>query len=89
MYRYLIAARADKKVFYATCQEIDQHFAGGVSKKELLEDEHGSLLQKYKHQGKYIYISCDKYTDTVFVNSDVDLSSCLGSDKKIPVLFSL
>ena len=74
-FSYTLSMTAAPDVFRDACIKLEQH--GASKENELLEDVDGSLMLKYRLNGKNVRIDCNVEVDAVFIDSQVDLSNIL------------
>ena len=48
MYKYVINPQVNKALFYKQCERLEKKMSG-ITKKRLLEDVDGALIQIYQH----------------------------------------
>ena len=72
MYDYGIYPRPDEKLFYAQCERLEERVRG-FTKKPLLEDVDGTLIQIYVYPRGHVLIKNDEMLGDVHVESEFDL----------------
>ena len=72
MYDYGIYPRPDEKLFYEQCEKLEERVCG-FTKKPLLEDVDGTLIQIYVYPRGHVIIKNDEMLGDVHVESEFDL----------------
>lgn len=72
MYDYNICTVADRELFKKQCLAIEKHIPN-LTKKELLEDVDGTLVQIYISSNGEITVKNDEQVDALYIISDFDL----------------
>ena len=72
MYDYGIYPRPNEKLFYAQCERLEERVRG-FTKKPLLEDVDGALIQIYEDPRGEIDVYNDEQLDELYLRSEFDL----------------
>jgi|GEM_PF-3140897 len=75
VFTYTLSLTAAPGIFREACIRLEQN--GASKESELLEDVDGSLMLKYRLNGKVIRIESNVDVDAVYIDSQVDLSAVL------------
>ena len=77
MYKYVINPQVNKALFYKQCERLEKKMSGIVkkrfTKKPLLEDVDGALIQIYEHPRGEIDVYNDEQLDELYLRSEFDL----------------
>lgn len=82
IYSYTISKEASDAVFQKTCERIDCYLPQWT-KKAMLTDVDGSLIQTYQKDGQSIDVFNDCEIDAVFVDAEIRLDDIFGAPVKV------
>ena len=74
MFEYSICNQADENIFHKQCSALEKNIPN-LTKKDLLEDVDGSLIQLYSLHDKRVSVHNSVYIGAVYVESDIDLTT--------------
>lgn len=82
VYGYTISKEANEETFKKTCEKVERYLPSW-SKKNLLTDVDGTLIQPYHKDGRFVEVFNDREIDAVFVDAEIRLDDLFGAPKKI------